>query len=308
MSTPFPIRRGPVEAEVMSKTDPTSKHRVGGYPHQRQEQPGRTALMNPVPDHGEDSYVGHGRLAGRRALITGGDSGIGRAVAIAFAREGADVAIAHLPEERGDALTTIDLVEAADRRGFAFAGDLREERFAHDLVEASAVSLGSLDIVVLGAAYQRDHTGLAQLPTDELERTFRTNLFGTMFVARAAIPHLRPGASIIVTTSIQAYDPSPELIDYAMTKAALVAFTSALAKELGPRGVRVNAIAPGPVWTPLIPATGWDDEKLEHFGENTPLGRAAQPAELAGAYVYLASEEASYVSGGVLPVTGGRAL
>jgi len=290
----------------MSLTDPTSKHPGGGFPPQHQDQPGKTGLMDPVPDHGEDSYTGHGRLAGRRALITGGDSGIGRAVAIAYAREGADVAIAHMPDERPDAATTLGLVEAAGRRGYAFGGDLRDERFADELIRRSVEALGSLDILVLGAAYQRNRDSLAELATEELDRVFRTNLYGTVFTARAAIPHLPPGASIIVTTSIQAFDPSPQLIDYAMTKAALVAFVEALAKELGPKGIRVNAVAPGPVWTPLIPATDWDGSKLEQFGRNTPLGRAAQPAELAGAYVYLASDEASYVSGAVLPVTGGR--
>ncbi|MET0780233.1 MAG: SDR family oxidoreductase [Microbacterium sp.] len=289
-------------------TDPRSTHTADGFPAQEQDQPGLTESTEPTPDHGEDSYVGHERLRDRRALITGGDSGIGRAVAIAFAREGADVAIAHLPEEATDAEHTIALIEAAGRHGLSLAGDLREEDFAGSVVDDTLAAFGGIDILVLNAAYQKDRDGLESLKTDELDRVFRTNLYGLIFTARAAIPHLRPGASIIVTSSIQAFDPSPGLIDYAMTKAAQVAFVKALAEELGPKGIRVNAVAPGPIWTPLIPATGWDSERLATFGQDTPLGRAGQPAELAGAYVYLASEDATYVSGAVLPVTGGKGL
>jgi NAD(P)-dependent dehydrogenase (short-subunit alcohol dehydrogenase family) len=190
----------------------------------------------------------------------------------------------------------------------SFAGDIRDERFATSIVDDTVSQFGGLDILVLNAAYQKDRESLASLETDEFDRVFRTNLYGLIFSARAAVPHLEPGASIIVTSSIQAFDPSPELIDYAMTKAAQVAFVKALAQQLGPKGIRVNAVAPGPIWTPLIPATGWDQSKVENFGSDTPLGRAGQPAELAGAYVYLASEAASYVSGAVLPVTGGKGL
>jgi NAD(P)-dependent dehydrogenase (short-subunit alcohol dehydrogenase family) len=289
-------------------TDPRSKHPGVGFPAQQQDQPGLTARTAPTPDHGEDSYVGHDRLRGRRALITGGDSGIGRAVAIAFAREGADVAIAHLPEEAEDAVDTLGQIDAAGRRGIALEGDLRDEAFASSIVDDTVTAFGGLDIVVLNAAYQKDRDGLASLSTEELDRVFTTNLYGLIFTARSAIPHLRAGASIIVTSSIQAFDPSPGLIDYAMTKAAQVAFVKALAQELGDKGIRVNAVAPGPIWTPLIPATGWDSERLATFGQDTPLGRAGQPAELAGAYVYLASEDASYVSGAVIPVTGGKGL
>lgn len=288
--------------------DPRDKHHSGGFPRQAQDQPGDTHQTTPVPDHGEESYRGTGRLTGRRALITGGDSGIGRAVAIAFAREGADVAIAHLPEEAKDAASTVDLIEAAGRRGVAFAGDVRDEAFAGAIVSDTVSELGGLDILVLNAGYQKKRDGLETLETDDLDRVFRTNLYGLLFSARAAIPLLGPGASIIVTSSIQAFNPSPQLIDYAMTKAAQVAFVKALAEELGPKGVRVNAVAPGPIWTPLIPATDFDEDKLTSFGSDTPLGRAGQPAELAGAYVYLASEEASYVSGAVVPVTGGKPL
>lgn len=287
--------------------DPREKH-PDGFPPQAQDQPGKTDEVEPTPDHGEDSYVGSGRLEGRRALITGGDSGIGRAVAIAFAREGADVAIAHLPEEIDDGDETVRLIAESGARGVSFAGDIREERFATAIVADTVSQFGGLDILVLNAAYQKDRESIATLETDEFDRVFRTNLYGMIFSARAAVPHLEPGSSIIVTSSIQAFNPSPALVDYAMTKAAQVAFVKALAQELGEKGIRVNAVAPGPIWTPLIPATGWDQSKVEEFGKDTPLGRAGQPAELAGAYVYLASEAASYVSGAVLPVTGGKGL
>ena len=278
-----------------------------GFPKQEQEQPGLTAPMDPQPDHGEATYEGSGRLEGKRALITGGDSGIGRAVAIAFAREGADVAIAYLPEEQVDAEETAAWIEKAGRRSVLLPGDLTDEAHCTSLVDDTVEHLGGLDVLVLNAAYQENRNGLENLPTEEFDRVFRTNLYSMMWIARRAIPRLQPGASIITTSSIQAFDPSPGLIDYAMTKAAQVAFTKALAGQLGERGIRVNAVAPGPIWTPLIPATSWPD-KLPTFGQDTPLGRAGQPAELAGAYVYLASEAASYVSGAVLPVTGGKPL
>ena len=291
------------------QTDPRDKHHDDEFPAQEQpKQPGKTDEVDPKPDHGEDSYRGSGRLEGRRALITGGDSGIGRAVAIAFAREGADVAIVHLPEEMDDADETVRLIADAGRRGVSLAGDVRDERFATSIVDDTISQLGGLDIVVLNAAYQKDRESIAKVETEEFDRVFKTNLYGLIFTARAAVPHLQPGSSIIVTASIQAFDPSPALFDYAMTKAAQVAFVKAIAQELGPQGIRVNAVAPGPIWTPLIPATGWGADKVEKFGQDTPLGRAGQPAELAGAYVYLASEAASYVSGAVLPVTGGKGL
>lgn len=291
-----------------STSDPRTAHREEGFPAQQQDQPGLTAETRPDPDHGEESYVGHGRLEGRRALITGGDSGIGRAVAIAYAREGADVAIAHMPEEQQDADDTLELVREAGRKGVSLAGDLRDEAFATDIVADTRRELGGLDILVLNAGYQHDIESFDKLPTERMRRVFDTNLAGLVFTARAAFPDLEPGASIIVTSSVQSASPSPGLIDYAMTKAAQVAFVKALAEEAGPRGVRVNAVAPGPIWTPLIPATGWDAERLATFGADTPLGRAGQPAELAGAYVYLASAESSYVSGTVLAVTGGKPL
>ncbi|MFJ2553745.1 SDR family oxidoreductase [Microbacterium sp. NPDC087591] len=288
--------------------DPRHAHREDGFPDQQQAQPGLTAQTTPTPDHGESSYRGHGRLDGRRALITGGDSGIGRAVAIAFAREGADVAITHMPEEQDDADETIAHIRDAGPTALGLSGDLRDEDFATGIVAQTRAALGGLDILVLNAAYQHDIDGFDSLKTEDMRRVFDTNLIGLVQTARAAYPDLAPGASIIVTASVQAYQPSPGLIDYAMTKAAQVAFVKALAEEAGPRGIRVNAVAPGPIWTPLIPATGWDAERLATFGQDTPLGRAGQPAELAGAYVYLASDESMYVSGAVLPVTGGKHL
>ncbi|WP_279586863.1 MULTISPECIES: SDR family oxidoreductase [unclassified Diaminobutyricimonas] len=288
-------------------TDPTTAFRSEGFPKQGQEQPGLTEQTEPTPDHGEDSYVGHELLVGRRALITGGDSGIGRATSIAFAREGADVAISYLPEEQADAEDTASWIKKAGRKSVLLPGDGRDEAFCQSSVTRAVEELGGLDILVLNAGYQANRDGLENLETEELDRVFKTNLYGMMWTARAAIPHLQAGASIIVTSSIQAFNPSPQLIDYAMTKAAQVAFTKALAQELGEKGIRVNAVAPGPIWTPLIPATGWPG-KLPEFGQDTPLGRAGQPAELAGAYVYLASDAATYTSGAVLPVTGGKGL
>lgn len=285
--------------------NPAAKYFTGPFPAQHQDQPGLTEKTMPRPDHGEESYIGRGRLAGKRALITGGDSGIGRAVAIAFAREGADVAISYLPEEQADAEDTAAWIRQAGRLALLFPGDARDEAYCVGLVTDTVAQLGGLDVLVLNAAYQEHRDGLESLPTEEFDRVFKTNIYSTLWIARTAIPLLGPGASIISTSSIQASNPSPGLIDYAMTKAALVAFTQALAQQLGPRGVRVNAVAPGPIWTPLIPATSWPD-KLPTFGQDTPLGRAGQPAELAPAYVFLASDEASYVSGAVLPVTGGK--
>ena len=292
--------------------DPRSAYRTEPVPFQEQSPPGLTAEMHPTPDHGEESYVGVGRLTGRRALITGGDSGIGRAVAIAFAREGADVAISHLPDEAEDAASTIRLIEEAGRRGLDLPGDLRDDEVATGIVERTVQEFGGLDILVLNAAWQRDRDGVEEVDGGAepggVSRVFETNLRSLILTASAAVPHLPPGGSITITASIQAASPSPDLIDYAMTKAAQVAYVSAAARDLGEQGIRVNAVAPGPIWTPLIPATGWDAERLAGFGQDTPLGRAGQPAELAPAYVFLASDQASYVSGAVLAVTGGKPL
>jgi len=289
-------------------TDPRTAHPSEPLPPQQQSAPGFTREMHPQPDHGETSYVGVERLRGRRALITGGDSGIGRAVAIAFAREGADVAIARLPEEQDDAETTVAHIEAAGVNVLDLAGDLRDDGFATWIVERTVEAFGGLDLLVLNAGWQHDRESLDEVDPESMERVFDTNLRSLVRTAGAAVPHLPPGASIIVTSSIQSRDPSPSLVDYAMTKAAQVAFVQASAEELGAKGIRVNAVAPGPIWTPLIPSTGWDDERVATFGQDTPLGRPGQPAELAGAYVFLASEQASYVSGAVLAVTGGKSL
>lgn len=277
------------------------------FPAQQQEPPGLTGAMRPVPDHGEQSYVGSGRLTGRRALVTGGDSGIGRAVAIAFAREGADVAIGYLPQEQEDAEETARWVREAGRAVVLLPGDLRDEREARDLVTGAAEGLGGLDLVVNNAGFQaarRD--SVDDLTSDELDRVLKTNLYALFWVTQEALRHLQPGSSIINVSSIQAYEPSPALVDYAATKAAINNVTVNLAAQLGPRGIRVNAVAPGPIWTPLQPATQ-PLEAVESFGADTPLGRAGQPAEVAPAFVFLASErDASYVSGTVLGVTGGK--
>lgn len=279
----------------------------GGMPEQQQTPPGLTAAMDPVPDHGEASWEGRGRLEGLKALITGGDSGIGRAVAIAFAREGADVAINYLPEEQEDAQDVVGWIEKAGRTAVLVPGDVREEQGCQDIVDRAVEGLGGLNVVVNNAGFHwaRGEAGLKGLATEDLERAVRTNLYGTLWISRAALPHLGRGDSIINTTSVQAYDPSVSMIDYAATKAALNNVTANLAAELGPEGIRVNAVAPGPVWTPLGPATK-EPGAVANMGKETPLGRIGQPAELAGAYVFLASPaEASYVSGIVLGVTGG---
>lgn len=277
-------------------------------PAQSQDSPGETEAMRPRPDHGEHSYRGSHRLDEKRALITGADSGIGRATAIAFAREGCHVAISYLPEEQADAEETARWVRQAEREAVLLPADLRDEENCRQLVARAVSALGGLDVIVLNAGYQHDHDAIENLASEELERVMKTNLYATLWLTRAVVPHLESGANIIATASIQGFHPSPTLIDYAMTKAAIVAYTKALAEELGPQGIRVNAVAPGPIWTPLIPATGWPPEKIEKFGQDTPLGRPGQPAEVAGAYVYLASDEASYVSGAILAVTGGKAL
>lgn len=286
--------------------DPTTQE--PGPQTQSAEQiahPGHTADMRKEPDHGEETYRGSGRLDGRRALITGGDSGIGRAVAIAFAREGADVAISYLPEEEDDARTTLRWIEDAGRRGLLLPGDLRDEAHARSLPGRVVDELGGLDVLVNNAAYQMAQDGLADITTEQLDRVLKTNVYAMFWITQAALPHLPAGASIINTSSIQAFDPSPGLLDYASTKAAILNFSKGLAQQLAGDGIRVNAVCPGPIWTPLIPAT-MDPGKVEDFGSDTPLGRAGQPAELAPAYVFLASQESSYVTGDRILVTGGR--
>lgn len=277
------------------------------FPAQQQEPPGLTPPMNPLPDHGESSYRGSGRLAGLRALITGGDSGIGRAVAIAFAREGADVAIGYLPEEQSDAEETARWVREAGRTAVLLPGDLREEPECRALVADAVEQLGGLDVLVNNAGFQMARrSSIADVTTEDLDRVLKTNLYALFWVTQAALEHLGEGASIINVSSIQAYQPSTSLLDYAATKAAINNFTVNLAAEVGERGIRVNAVAPGPIWTPLQPATQ-PPEKIEQFGADTPLGRAGQPAEVAPAFVFLASPaDAGYVSATVLGVTGGK--
>lgn len=288
--------------------DPTTQYPTMDIPEQRQDEPGLDARLQPLADHGQDSYVGSGRLEGRKALITGGDSGIGRAVAIAYAREGADIVINYLPSEQPDADETVRQVEAAGRKAVAIAGDISDESFCADLVEQTAQELGGIDILVNNAGKQVYVDDITQLSTAQLEKTFQTNVFAMFWLTKAALKHLPKGASIINTTSIQAYQPSDGLLDYAATKAAIANFTHGLAKQLAPKGIRVNAVAPGPIWTPLQPSYGQPMEKLTEFGKKTPLGRAGQPAELAPSYVFLASQESSYTTGEVIGVTGGQHL
>ncbi|MGN9813426.1 SDR family oxidoreductase [Micromonospora sp. BQ11] len=289
--------------------DPQQQHRspeeqTGG----QQSAPGTTKEMPDQPDHGEESYQGTGRLDGKRAVITGGDSGIGRAVAIAFAREGADVLISYLPEEEDDARETVQLVEKAGRKAVTIPGDIRDEAHCQEIISQAVSGLGGLDILVNNAAYQMSQPGgITDITTEQFDQVLKTNLYAMFWLSKAAVPHMQPGSTIINTASIQAYQPSPDLLDYATTKAGIIAFTKGLAQGLAEQGIRVNAVAPGPIWTPLIPAT-MPEEKVESFGEDVPLGRAGQPAELAPAYVFFASQESSYVTGEVLGVTGGKPL
>lgn len=290
--------------------DPKSAYPEPPFPEQQQEPPGTEAELEPRADHGEESYRGADRLTDRVAVITGGDSGIGKAVAIAFAREGADVVVNYLGDtDEADAQDTVRWVEKAGRKAVAIPGDLRDEQFCRTLVERAADELGNLDILVNNAAWQVCGDRIEEVTTEEWRRIFATNIEAMFHLSKAAIPRMREGGSILNTTSIQAYTPSPELLPYASTKGAILTFTKGLAQDLGvlERGLRVNGVAPGPIWTPLIPST-MPPQKAATFGENTPLGRAGQPAELAPIYVFLASPESSYITGEVIGVTGGRPL
>ena len=279
-------------------------------PFQRQSQPwpGLAGKMTPKPDHGEESYRGSGRLAGRKALITGGDSGMGRAAAIAFAREGADVAINYLPDEEPDAREVIALIRQAGRKGVAIPGDIRSEAFCKKLVDTAVRELGGLDIVVSNAGRQQTHASILDISTEQFDWTMKTNIYAPFWIIKAALPHLQPGSAIIGTTSEQATVPSKDLYDYAMTKAATTSYVRSLAKQLAPRGIRVNGVAPGPIWTPLQVSGGATMEKLEKFGGDTPLGRPGQPGELAGIYVRLAENDGSYATGQVYGAMGGGGL
>ena len=286
--------------------DPTSNHPQPPMHSSPIDPPGHTSEMPQQPDHGEHSYKGSGRLLGRTAVITGADSGIGRAVAIAFAREGADVLISYL-DEHEDAEQTAHWVREAGRRPVLMPGDVSEQGHCIEIIQQAMAEFGRLDILVNNAAMQRTHEDIAEISAEEWDRTFRTNIYSQFFLCQAAVPHMKPGAAIINTTSINAKNPTPQLLAYATTKGAIANFTAGLAGMLATKGIRVNAVAPGPIWTPLIPST-MPQEKVKSFGEEVPLGRAGQPAELAGAYVLLASDEASYITGAVIPVTGGRPM
>lgn len=288
--------------------DPRTQYDQPDIPKQSQPEPGLDSKLTPKADHGQDTYKGAGRLTGRKALITGADSGIGRAVAIAFAREGADVAISYLPVESTDAKDVIKEIEAAGQKAVDIPGDLQDDEFCQRLVDDAHNQLGGLDLVVNNAGKQIFCDDMAKLPMQQVEDTFRINVFAMFRIVRAAMKYLKPGASIINTTSIQAYQPSEGLLDYAATKAAIANFTKGLAGQLAPKGIRVNGVAPGPIWTPLQPSRGQPMEKLVTFGEDTPLGRAGQPAELAPTYVFLASQETSYITGEIIGVTGGKPI
>lgn len=286
--------------------DPREKYPKPPFEAQSQPWPGLATQMRPRPDHGETSYVGSGRLRGRKALITGGDSGIGRAAAIAYAREGADVAINYLPAEEPDAREVVEHIRQAGRRAASIPGDLREEAFCKRLVEEAVRQLGGLDIVVCNAGRQQARQSILELTTEDFDATMKTNIYAPFWIIKAAVPHLKPGSVIIGTTSEQAYDPSPDLYDYAQTKAATMNYVKSLAKQLGPKGIRVNGVAPGPIWTPLQISGGATQGKVVTFGATAPLGRPGQPVELAGIYVRLAEDDGSYTTGNVYGAGGGQ--
>ena len=285
--------------------DPTTKYPKPPFNGQSQSWPGLASKMDPRPDHGEDSYKGSGRLMGRKAMITGGDSGMGRAAAIAYAREGADVAINYFPTEESDAQEVIALIKAEGRKAIALPGDLREEAFCEKLVADAVSDLDGLDILVSNAGRQQSHSSILDISTEQFDWTIKTNIYAPFWIIKAALPHLQPGSVIIGTTSEQAYDPSPDLYDYAQTKAATMNYVKSLAKQLGPKGIRVNGVAPGPIWTPLQVSGGASQEKLKKFGGQTFLGRPGQPAELASIYVQLAANDASFATGQVYGSAGG---
>jgi len=286
--------------------DPRELYPAPPFARQSQPWPGLASRMNPPPDHGEQTYRGRGRLTGRKALITGGDSGIGRAAAIAFAREGADVAISYLPAEDEDAQAVAHWIREAGRKAVLLPGDIREEAFCRKLVDDAVQQLGGLDILVNNAGRQQSRDSILDITTADFDWTFKTNVYAMFWITKAAIPHLPPGSSIINTASVNAYDPSENLLDYAATKAAIANFSKGLAKQLASKGIRVNAVAPGPFWTPLQVSGGQTQEKLVQFGGDTPMGRPGQPAEIATVYVDLASAESSYVTGQVYGAAGGR--
>jgi NAD(P)-dependent dehydrogenase (short-subunit alcohol dehydrogenase family) len=289
-----------------TQQNPTQQGAQPPLPQQEQEPPGLESQMQPRPDYGEESYQGSGRLQGCGTIVTGADSGIGRAVALAFAREGADVLISYLSED-SDAQETARVVERAGRKAVLVRGDIGREEHCRQIVQRAMQEFGRLDVLVNNAAFQMTHKSIDELSSEEFDYTFRTNVYAMFFLSKAALPHMKEGGSIINTASIQAYEPTPTLLAYAATKGAIVTFTKALAKEAIKKGIRVNAVAPGPIWTPLIPST-MPEQKVEQFGKTTPTQRPGQPAELAPVYVFLASHDASYITGEVIGVTGGRPL
>jgi NAD(P)-dependent dehydrogenase (short-subunit alcohol dehydrogenase family) len=295
-------------ADRLTMQDPREQYPKPPFPEQPQPVPGLAAKMDPEPDHGETSYKGSGKLTGRKALITGGDSGIGRAAAIAYAREGADVAIAYLPSERTDADEVIALIEAEGRVAVALPGDITDEAWCRDLVTKAVEGLGGLDIVVINAGHQQARDSIAEVTSKDFDVTMKTNLYAMFWITQAAVPHLKPGAAVITTASVQAYDPSAILLDYATTKAGIVAYTKALAKQLIEKGVRANVVAPGPFWTALQSSGGQPPEKVVKFGEQSAFGRPGQPVEIAPVYVLLASQESSFTTGEVYGVTGGAGI
>lgn len=293
------------EAAGPGLENPVTKYPKPPFNAQSQPWPGLASKMDPRPDHGESSYKGSGRLTGRKALITGGDSGMGRAAAIAYAREGADVAINYYPTEEPDAREVIELIKKEGRKAIAIPGDLRDEAFCKKLVADAVAGLGGLDIVVNNAGRQQARQSILDLTTEDFDATMKTNIYAPFWIIKAALPHLQPGSVIIGTTSEQAYDPSADLYDYAQTKAATMNYVKSLAKQLGPKGIRVNGVAPGPIWTPLQVSGGATQEKLKNFGGNTPLGRPGQPVELASIYVQLAANDGSYANGQIYGSSGG---
>ncbi len=295
-------------ADRLTMQDPRTQYPQPPFPQQPQEAPGIAAKMEPKPDHGETSYTGSGKLKGRKALITGGDSGIGRAAAIAYAREGADVAIVYLPAEEADAKEVIALIEAEGRKGIALPGDVKDEAFCRSAVQRAVDAMGGLDVLVVNAGRQQTRPSVAELSTDDFDKTMKTNVYALHWFVQAAVPHLPAGAAIVTTASVQGYDPSDNLLDYATTKAAITAYTKGLAKQMIEKGIRANVVAPGPFWTVLQPSGGQPQEAVETFGSKSQFGRPGQPVEIAPIYVLLASQEGSYITGEVYGVTGGAGI
>lgn len=295
-------------SDRLTMQDPRKQYPQPPFPRQPQPVPGEAGKMDPVPDHGETTYQGSGKLIGRKALVTGGDSGIGRAAAIAYAREGADVAISYLPSEAADAAEVIQLIEAEGRKAIDLPGDVTDENWCRDLVAQAVEKLGGLDILVINAGRQQYREDISQVSSEDFDKTLKTNLYAMHWIAQAAVPHLSAGAAVITTASIQAYDPSAILLDYATTKAGIVAYTKALSKQLMDKGIRANVVAPGPFWTVLQSSGGQPQDAVMKFGEQTPFGRPGQPVEIAPIYVLLASQEGSYLTGEVFGATGGAGV